>query len=114
MYGTSGNFNFDVIKDHFLNRVLKPFKQGQGFHRVELLWDHATCHTTKEVKDAMALENVRLTYVPRRLTNLLQPADIAWMRVLKCAFHRKWSDWMANEPHTFTAAGNIRSPGISY
>lgn len=112
MYGTSGNFNFGVIIDHFLNRVLKPYKQSQGFHRLELLWDHATCHLTKEVKDAMAQANVRLHHVPKRLTNLLQPADVGWMRHLKIGFHHKWNDWMTNGVHTYTAAGNLRSPGI--
>ena len=47
----------------------------------------------------------------KRLTNLLQPADISWMRFLKCSLHTKWNNWMINEPHTYTPAGNMRSPG---
>ena len=51
--------------------------------------------------------------MPKRLTNLLQPADVSWMRVLKGAFRNKWQYWMINGEHAFTKARNMRSPGFA-
>ena len=47
------------------------------------------------------------------MTNLLQPADVCWMRPLKLAYFRKWNEWLVNSPKTYTAAGNMRSPGYA-
>ena len=46
-------------------------------------------------------------------TNLLQPADVSWMRPLKRAYHQKWQHWLINEEKSFTPAGNLRSPGYA-
>lgn len=42
---------------------------------------------------------------------MLQPADVSWMRSLKVAYYEKWTAWMRNSPRSFTASGNLRSPG---
>ena len=44
---------------------------------------------------------------------MLQPADIAWMRVFKLGYFNKSQQWMINEPKSFTLAGNLRSPGYA-
>jgi len=112
VYGTTGNFNFSVINNHFVKRVLNPYRLSIGANKLHLVLDQATCHLTKEVKDVMKQHKIEVQYVPKRLTNLLQPADISWMRTLKAAYHVKWNDWMLNSPHTVTVHGNLRSPGI--
>ena len=57
--------------------------------------------------------NIKPIYVPKRFTNLLQPADVSWMRPLKRAYQQKWQNWLINEEKSFTPAGNIRSPGYA-
>ncbi len=47
------------------------------------------------------------------MTNLLQPADVSWMRPLKKEFHQKWSNWFLNAEKTKTRFDNIRSPGYA-
>ena len=51
--------------------------------------------------------------MPKRLTNLLQPADIAWFRPLKSLYDNHWSDWLVNSEKTFTKSNNMRSPGYA-
>ena len=49
----------------------------------------------------------------KRGTNMLQPANVAWMFVFKLRHFNKWQDWMTNELKSFTPAGNLRSPGYA-
>lgn len=73
--------------------------------------DQATCHTTHETLQQFRRNRISPMFVPKRLTNLLQPADVSWLRSLKTAYATKWTDWITNNRHTFTAQGNMRSPG---
>jgi DDE superfamily endonuclease len=111
VYGTNGNFNERVIAETFASRVLDPFMLVNNYTSSHLLLDHAPCHLTPMVKQSMKERNITLTYVPKRLTNLLQPADVSWMRPLKREYSEKWNDWMINAPKTRTTAGNLKSPG---
>ncbi len=56
---------------------------------------------------------VRVKYVPKRMTLLLQPADVSWMRPLKVAYFKKWNHWLVHAPKSYTAAGNVKSPGYA-
>ena len=47
------------------------------------------------------------------MTNLLQSADVCWMRPLKLDYFCKWNERLVNSPKTYTAAGNMRSPGYA-
>ena len=47
------------------------------------------------------------------MTNLLQPADVCWMRLLKLAFKHKWQAWLVEGEKSFTRFGNMRSPGYA-
>jgi hypothetical protein len=51
--------------------------------------------------------------VPKRLTNFLQPAEVAWMRTLKRLYHDKWQNWLIHSDKSFTVNGNMGSPGYA-
>ena len=75
--------------------------------------DQAPCHLTAPVKLAFSQRPITSQYIPKRGTNLLQPADVGWMRPFKIEYFNTWQNWMINEPKSFTAAGNLRSPGYA-
>ena len=80
---------------------------------INLMLDQAPCHSTSKVKNASAERNSKLIFIPKRLTCLLQPADVSWMRSLKHSFELKWTDWMTNSEKSFTKSGNMKSPGYA-
>ena len=108
-YGTQGNFNDEIISNVFFNRVIDPFIRTNELENVYLLIDQAQCHTTSKVKQVCTDRNVNLIHIPKRMTNLLQPADVSWMRPFKHAFQERWNNWFINVTNT----GNMRSPGYS-
>ncbi|RNA44212.1 pogo transposable element with KRAB domain-like, partial [Brachionus plicatilis] len=113
VYGTNGNFNELAISSHYIDKVIKPYMIVNGFEKVNLLIDCAPCHCTPTVKNAFEAANIDITYVPKRLTNLLQPADIAWFRPLKSSYNEFWTDWLLNADKTYTKSNNVRSPGYA-
>ena len=56
---------------------------------------------------------LEINYIPKRLTSLLQPADVCWMESLKRAYKDKWNNWFINELKTITSVGNIKPPGYA-
>ena len=52
-----------------------------------------------------------MVFIPERLTNLLQPADVEWFSVIKKAYRRLWNDWYMNADRNFTNSRNLKSPG---
>ena len=91
--GTNRTFNQDVICDSFIKRSLKPYILANDIEQAGLLIDQAPCHLTSKVKNTLKNNRASTVYVPKRFTNLLQPADVAWMKALKSAYHRLWTDW---------------------
>jgi hypothetical protein len=65
------------------------------------------------VKSCFQENNIKALMVPKRMTGLLQPADVCWMRPLKLKFKERWQNWLINEPRSLTAQGNWRSPGYA-
>lgn len=53
-----------------------------------MLLDSATCHQTKKVSEFCLENNVFLLFIPPRLTNLLQPADVVWFAPIKRAYKK--------------------------
>ena len=100
-------YNVHVIYDAtFDNKNVKT-------KRFKKVLDQAPCHLTTQVRRAFQEHRVDPIYIPKRFTSLLQPPGVSWMRPLKQAYRDKWQEWMINDEHTFTAAGNSRSPGYA-
>ena len=71
----------------------------------------APCHLTKKVQDFCDENKLVLCFIPPRLTNLLQPADVCWFSSIKKLYKEKWNDWFIHGDKTFTKNDNLRSPG---
>ena len=55
-----------------------------------------------------------MCYIPKRFTNLLQPADVAWFKPFKAKYTEKWNNWfLTSDNKTYTKNGNMRSPGYA-
>lgn len=113
IYNKSGTFNEDMICDGVIKRCLVPKIASKDLKNPVLILDQAPCHATVKVKETLAQNNIKTIYVPKRFTNLLQPADVSWMRPLKKSYFDRWQNWLINEEKSFTAAGNLKSPGYS-
>lgn len=75
--------------------------------------DQATCHSSAETRRTFAKYNIRLNFIPKRMTGLLQPADVTWFSSMKNEYRRLWTQWMMTSDHSYTASGNLRSPGYA-
>ena len=113
VYGTKGNFNSQVMVENFMPAILDPYIVRKRLNKLYLLLDQAPCHLTAQVQAAFQQRPIKHKYVTKRGTNMLQPADVAWMHVFKLGYFNKWQQWMINEPKSFTPAGNLRSPGYA-
>ena len=71
------------------------------------------CQKKVQFTNDLKTRGEELHMIPPRLTNILQPADVSWMKVLKQQYKDLWNDWMLNAPKTFTASNNLRSPGFA-
>ncbi|CAF0867105.1 unnamed protein product [Brachionus calyciflorus] len=49
----------------------------------------------------------------KMLTNLLQPADVAWFSTLRKAYRQEWNNWYIYDEKTYTENQNMRSPGYA-
>ena len=77
---------------------------------LSLVLDSATCHKRADFVNAC---RIALQTIPPLMTNLLQQADVCWMRPIKAAFNRKWNEWFINEERELTRFNNRRSPGYA-
>lgn len=111
VYGTNGNFSSKVLAKSFMQDIVGPFVVKKQLRHATLILDSAPCHKKKGLEDAAKNVRVDLLFVPPSLTNLLQPADVSWMRPFKQRFHQKWTDWFIHEERELMRSNNPRSPG---
>ena len=112
VYKTKPTFDSLTIKESFVERVLVSHNRLRGIRKSVLVLDHATCHTTSNFKESLKVNNVDACFIPKRFTNLLQPADVAWFKPFKAQYTEKWNNWFLTSGNkTFTKNGNMRSPG---
>ncbi|CAF1148323.1 unnamed protein product, partial [Brachionus calyciflorus] len=104
IYKTGGTFNDDTICDYLLAIL------GER-RRSTLYLDSARCHITAKVKDRFNQLGLESFYIPPRMTNLLQPADVCWFAKIKKAYCTKWAEWSRNREKNYTMHGNSKSPG---
>ncbi len=97
IYASNGTFNESVISSGFAQKSLHSSILLNDIKDPVLVWDQAPCHKTSKVNQSLVNINAKQLFVPARLTNLLQPADVCWMRVLKHKYHQKWQTWMLEE-----------------
>ena len=99
-YKQGATFNDDMIIK-YIDRVLLPYKAQRGLQKLYLLIDCANCHLTAKVKNHCEKSQIELFFVPRRLTNLLQPADVMWFFLIKTIFHYDWNEWFLTGDKVF-------------
>ena len=111
IYQTKAIFDAKIIQNSFIERVLVSQNRLRGITRSILVLDQATCHTTTAVKKSLKKNKIELCLIPKRFTNLLQPADISWLKSIKNKYREKWNKWFLESDKLYTKNGNIKSPG---
>ena len=108
-YKTSSTFDDETIIK-YLRRIVLSYMTRRSFTSVLMLIDSARCHLTAKVKEFCQTNHIELLFIPPRMTNLLQPADVCWFAPIKKALKKRWDSWYVNDTHlhTFTAANNMR------
>ncbi len=91
-YETGGTFN-QQRKVQYIERIVVPYKLHNALRTVYLILDSARCHLTESVKTKCQENKIILLFIPPRLTNLLQPADVCWFAPLKKHYHGTWNEW---------------------
>lgn len=81
-YRSPSTFNNEVILE-YLQRVVVTYMTAKSYDRVLLILDQATCHMADSIKLFCQKNNIFLHYIPGRMTNLLQPADLMWFAPIK-------------------------------
>lgn len=76
IYKTNATFNEEII-EKYVKEILNEYKNNKNLNQLRLFFDSARCHLTKRVLEAFAAKNIKQTFIPPRLTNLLQPADVS-------------------------------------
>ncbi|CAF1150281.1 unnamed protein product, partial [Brachionus calyciflorus] len=105
-------FDEDIVQNYIL-KVLVPDRLKKDLQNTKLFLDSARCHMTVKVKSTLSENYIDPVFIPPRLTNLLQPADVSWFASFKKEYNAKWNKWFIEEERTYTKYGNPKSPGYS-
>jgi hypothetical protein len=63
----------------------------------------------KGLVEKFSQHNISIEFIPPRLNNLLQPADV--FVSLKDAYRQERTNWFIFDDKAFTRYGNLRNPG---
>ena len=97
----------------YVRRVVVPHMRRYNLNKLYLMIDCAKCHEKQTVKAYCDKKDIIIIFVPKRLTNLLQPADVMWFALIKMFFGEKWNDWFIFDEKRLTVHGNMVSPGYA-
>ena len=78
----------DIFKSYVLNQIIPYIKQTRCQMKIEdspvvLLIDNCPSHVNDEIKQILAMENIRMITFPPHKTNLFQPLDLFTFYVFK-------------------------------
>ena len=91
IYGTNGCFNEAVVSQHYIP-LLVDYKVEHNLPNLDFIFDQAPCHMTRQVTNTFQAASIKVQPVPKCMTPMFQPADVAWMRPLKVAYFKKWNE----------------------
>ena len=74
-----------------------------------LILDGATPHNNSEFVQYIKNEcNLKVVYVPAKMTHILQPLDVGVFGPFKSSLKRQWEQWLAEGSREYTRYGNRR------
>jgi len=107
----SQTFDTEVIQNNFIRQILLLHMGRHKKQRILLHLDNSPVHKRKDIMEIFRANSIEVSYLPARMTSLLQPADVGWFRSLKSQYHKRWQVWYLNAPKAFTSQHNLKSPG---
>ncbi|CAF0746026.1 unnamed protein product [Brachionus calyciflorus] len=82
---SKSTYDAETVKNHFDQRVLLSYIIKKSQKKPIFYFDQAPCHKSPILKEFMDDLNINYSYIPSRLTTLLQPADVCWIKSFKRA-----------------------------
>ena len=95
----------------YIKRIVIPHMSKYNLKKLYLMIDCARCHGTDKVNGFCQKYGIEIFFIPRRLTNLLQPADVMWFSSNKKTYSERWNKSFIFDKTNFTPNGNLKSPG---
>lgn len=111
VYKPKATFDSACVKYEFIQRILLSHLIKSSQKKPNLYLDQAPCHKNPDVTNYMRDLNIDYSFIPPRITSLLQPADVSWLKSFKKSYIEKWSNWYLKDFKSFTKNGNLKSPG---
>lgn len=105
------------ILQRFIDHVLLP-KIRRGHEPVLIILDSYAAHLSfiKQHKEKYEMENVYFAVIPKNLTSILQPLDVALNKSFQDFFEDAYSDYLSKaliSDQGRTKAGNVKIPSYS-
>jgi hypothetical protein len=69
-------------------------------------------HLTQNTKTVLQTCNTDLVVIPGGMTSILQALDVVVNKPFKDYLRKQYEDWLINNQHEYTRAGNIKKPSI--
>ena len=73
-----------------------------------LAWDSYEAHLTDDVKKSLTKSKTESVIIPGGCTKYIQAPDAVWNKPFKGKIQEFYDDWLTNEKHEYTDAGNIK------
>ena len=92
-YDTNWCFNSNVMTENYMPAILDPYIAKHGLSRLNFFLDQMPCYKTPQVETALKARPIHHLHFPKLGTNMVQPADVAWMHLIKLRYCEKWQHW---------------------
>ena len=97
------------IMNDYNNDIWEPYINKHKFDmgRALLIFDNAPMHTGKDIENIFINKNKRLVYIPKGLTSILQPLDIAINNLFKKGIQEKYTQYITENNNCSKIERNI-------
>jgi hypothetical protein len=110
-YSVQKNAWIDITEmERYISFVLLPFMLQRPGERALLLLDSFSVHLNEGVKDKLRNAGFDLLFIPKGMTGILQPLDIAINKPFKDRLRTQYTNWLESRIMVFGATSKRPKP----